>query len=58
MKAPLVCTHVAEGHKSAVLSVAATDDLMFSSSKGRLNNIMHLLELISLEIYEYIHFFP
>lgn len=34
MKAPLVCTHVAEGHKSAVLSVAATDDLMFSSSKG------------------------
>ncbi|XP_052125712.1 kinesin-like protein KIF21A isoform X2 [Frankliniella occidentalis] len=33
MKAPLVCTHVAEGHKSAVLSVAATDDLMFSSSK-------------------------
>ncbi|XP_034236761.1 kinesin-like protein KIF21A isoform X2 [Thrips palmi] len=33
MRAPLVCTHVAEGHKSAVLSVDATDDLMFSSSK-------------------------
>lgn len=34
MRAPLVCTHVAEGHKSAVLSVDATEDLMFSSSKG------------------------
>jgi len=34
MRAPLVCTHVAEGHKSAVLSVDANDDLMFSSSKG------------------------
>ncbi|KAK7792455.1 hypothetical protein R5R35_013851 [Gryllus longicercus] len=34
-KAPLICTHVAEGHSRAVLSVDATDDLLFSSSKDR-----------------------
>ena len=33
-KAPLLCTHVAEGHSRAVLSVFATDDLLFSASKG------------------------
>ncbi|PSN35256.1 hypothetical protein C0J52_18157 [Blattella germanica] len=32
-KAPLLCTHVAEGHSRAVLSVFATDDLLFSASK-------------------------
>ncbi|XP_064634867.1 kinesin-like protein KIF21A isoform X2 [Lineus longissimus] len=32
---PLVCTHKAEGHTKAVLSVCATDDLLFSSSKDR-----------------------
>ncbi|RWS22778.1 kinesin-like protein KIF21A [Leptotrombidium deliense] len=30
---PLVCTHVAEGHSRAVLSVAATNDVMFTGSK-------------------------
>lgn len=33
-KAPLLCTHVAEGHSRAVLSIFATDDLLFSASKG------------------------
>lgn len=31
---PLICSHVAEGHTRAVLSVFATNDLLFSSSKG------------------------
>lgn len=31
---PLVCTHIAEGHSKAVLAVTATDDVLFSSSKG------------------------
>ncbi|XP_067001176.2 kinesin-like protein KIF21A isoform X2 [Anabrus simplex] len=34
-KAPLICTHTAEGHSHAVLSVCATDDLLFSASKDR-----------------------
>ncbi|CAB3377767.1 Hypothetical predicted protein [Cloeon dipterum] len=34
-KSPLICTHVAEGHSKAVLSVDATEDLLFSSSKDR-----------------------
>ncbi|GLH06030.1 Kinesin-like protein KIF21B [Gryllus bimaculatus] len=41
-KAPLICTHVAEGHSRAVLSVDATDDLLFSSSKVLLG--CHLLD--------------
>ncbi|XP_064602279.1 kinesin-like protein KIF21A isoform X2 [Liolophura sinensis] len=32
---PLVCTHTAEGHTKAVLSVYATEDMLFSSSKDR-----------------------
>ena len=31
---PLVCSHIAEGHKGEVLSVCATDHLLFSASKG------------------------
>ena len=31
---PLVHSYTAEGHTKAVLSVFATDDLLFSSSKG------------------------
>ncbi|XP_076067796.1 kinesin-like protein 31E [Oratosquilla oratoria] len=31
----LACTHVAQGHSRAVLSVCATDDLLFSASKDR-----------------------
>lgn len=31
---PLYCTHIAEGHSRAVLSVCATNDVMFSGSKG------------------------
>ena len=34
LKAPLLCTHIAEGHSRAVLSVAATDDLLFTASRG------------------------
>lgn len=32
---PLTCTHTAEGHTKAVLSVTATEDMLFTSSKGR-----------------------
>ena len=31
---PLIHCHTAEGHTKAVLSVKATEDLLFSSSKG------------------------
>ncbi|KAF0294123.1 Kinesin-like protein KIF21B [Amphibalanus amphitrite] len=34
-RAPLVCSHVAEGHTKAVLSVCATDEMMMSGSKDR-----------------------
>ncbi|XP_043277094.1 kinesin-like protein KIF21A isoform X2 [Venturia canescens] len=34
-KAPLQCTHVAEGHSKAVLAIFATEDLLFSGSKDR-----------------------
>lgn len=34
-KSPLICTSVAEGHSKAVLSVFATDELLFSASKDR-----------------------
>ena len=34
-KSPLICTHVAEGHTKAVLSVYATDELLLSASKDR-----------------------
>jgi len=30
----LYCTHVAEGHTNCVLSVCATDSLLFSASQG------------------------
>ncbi|XP_062570357.1 kinesin-like protein KIF21A isoform X3 [Saccostrea cucullata] len=33
--APVVCTHTAEGHSKAVLSLDATEDLLFTSSKDR-----------------------
>ena len=36
-RAPLVCSHVAEGHTKAVLSVCATEDMMLSGSKGQYN---------------------
>ncbi|XP_033638364.1 kinesin-like protein KIF21A isoform X2 [Asterias rubens] len=34
-KQPLVCSYTAEGHTKAVLSVQATDELLFSGSKDR-----------------------
>ncbi|XP_014212531.1 kinesin-like protein KIF21A isoform X2 [Copidosoma floridanum] len=34
-RAILQCTHVAEGHSKAVLSICATNDLLFSGSKDR-----------------------
>lgn len=35
--APLQCASVAEGHSKPVLCVDATDELLFTGSKGRLN---------------------
>merc|ERR1719483_773044 len=34
-KSPLICSNVAKGHTKAVLSVFATDELLFSASKDR-----------------------
>ncbi|XP_030849432.1 kinesin-like protein KIF21A isoform X11 [Strongylocentrotus purpuratus] len=34
-RAPLVCSYTAEGHSKAVLSVQATEELLFSGSKDR-----------------------
>ena len=39
---PLVCTHKAEGHTKPILSVDATDDMLFSSSKDRTAKIWDL----------------
>ncbi|XP_022094071.1 kinesin-like protein KIF21A isoform X3 [Acanthaster planci] len=41
-KAPLVCCYTAEGHTKAVLSVQATNDLLFSGSKDRTVKIWKL----------------
>lgn len=30
----MVCTHITEGHSRAVLAIYATDDILFSASKG------------------------
>ncbi|XP_078333435.1 kinesin-like protein KIF21A isoform X4 [Crassostrea virginica] len=40
--APVVCTHTAEGHSKAVLSLDATEDLLFTSSKDRTAKIWDL----------------
>lgn len=34
----LSCTHIAEGHTKAVLTVAATEDMLFTGSKGELSH--------------------
>ncbi|XP_047500183.1 kinesin-like protein KIF21A isoform X4 [Penaeus chinensis] len=39
----LACTHVAQGHSKAVLSVYATDDLLFSASKDRTVKVWDLV---------------
>ncbi|XP_050706486.1 kinesin-like protein KIF21A isoform X1 [Eriocheir sinensis] len=39
----LACTHVAQGHSKAVLSVHATDDLLFSASKDRTVKVWDLV---------------
>lgn len=44
LKAPLICTHVVEGHSRAVLAVAATDDLLFSASRDRTVKVWDLAE--------------
>ncbi|XP_063982533.1 kinesin-like protein KIF21A isoform X1 [Diachasmimorpha longicaudata] len=41
-RAPLQCTHVAEGHSKAVLAIDATEDLLFSGSKDRTVKIWDL----------------
>ncbi|XP_014239134.1 kinesin-like protein KIF21A isoform X2 [Trichogramma pretiosum] len=41
-RAILHCTHVAEGHSKAVLSICATNDLLFSGSKDRTVKIWDL----------------
>ncbi|RZF44783.1 hypothetical protein LSTR_LSTR000735 [Laodelphax striatellus] len=44
VKAPLICTHVAEGHSRAVVAVAATDDHLFSASRDRTVKVWDLSE--------------
>ncbi|CAL1275773.1 unnamed protein product [Larinioides sclopetarius] len=39
---PLICTHTAEGHSRAILSLHATDDVLFSGSKDRTVKIWDL----------------
>ncbi|XP_023331302.1 kinesin-like protein KIF21A isoform X3 [Eurytemora carolleeae] len=51
-KSPLICTHVAEGHNRPVLSVFATDELLFSASKDQTVKVWDLCrgeEVQSLE---------
>ena len=48
--APVTCTHMAEGHSKAVLSVFATEDLLFSSSKG-MYTIFHVWQTVILKLY-------
>ena len=51
-KSPLICTNVAEGHNKAVLSVFATDELLFSASKDRTVKVWDLCrkeEVMSLD---------
>merc|ERR1719412_1172862 len=51
-RSPLICTNVAEGHTKAVLSVYATDELLFSASKDRTVKVWDLCrkeEVFSLE---------
>ncbi|KAI5710951.1 hypothetical protein M8J75_012795 [Diaphorina citri] len=43
-KAPLICTHVCQGHLRPVLSVDATDDLLFSASKDKTVRVWDLCE--------------
>ncbi|GIY67621.1 hypothetical protein CDAR_553622 [Caerostris darwini] len=40
---PLICTHTAEGHSRAILSLHATDDVLFSGSKDRTVKIWDLV---------------
>ncbi|XP_076346255.1 kinesin-like protein KIF21A isoform X3 [Tachypleus tridentatus] len=47
--APLLCTYVAEGHSKAVLSVVATDDVLFSSSKDRTVKVWDLQTLKEIQ---------
>jgi hypothetical protein len=48
--APVTCTHMADGHSKAVLSVFATEDLLFSSSKG-MYTIFHVWQKVILKLY-------
>ena len=45
---PLVCSHIAEGHKGEVLSVCATDHLLFSASKGESTSCVELEDTIDI----------
>jgi len=50
--AGIICTHVAEGHKKAVLSVEASDHLLFSGSKDRSVKVWNLVtgqEILTLD---------
>jgi hypothetical protein len=50
-KAILQCTHVAEGHSKAVLSICATDDLLFSGSKGKKSQNSQLYFRLAIRIF-------
>ena len=45
-KSPLICSNVAEGHTKAVLSVFATDELLFSASK-----VIYLRAMIDIRVW-------
>ena len=51
-KSPLICTNVAEGHTKAVLSVFATDELLFSASKDRTVKVWDLCRKEELQTLE------
>lgn len=53
-RAPLICTSVAEGHNKAVLSVTATDELLFSASKDRTVKVRSSLSSLFLYLVLYL----
>lgn len=54
--AKLQCVHVAEGHTKPVLCVDATDDLLFTGSKGTDENSWWPKYQIQIQIHTYKYF--
>ena len=53
-KSPLICSNVAEGHNRPVLSVFATEDLLFSASKDQTVKVTMYDEIPFSQIARYI----